>query len=209
MDKQAKEARKMAKDLPVGKKISHIWEYYKYWILGGLFAVLVIGGTVYSVVTKPTYDLTVAYYSEEPVSPEKTEELEAYLASLIEDYDGNGETTVRVNVVSASTLGETADIEYAVQQKFVAELAAGSAPIFLVNGVYHETVTDESFSDTMESVREITADTDFGALLGDKTENPVYWCTRVVYGTEQKKEERIQEHDHAAALEVAVLGERE
>ena len=207
MDRQAKEARKMAKDLPFGKKVAYIWEYYKYWILGGLFLILSIGGTAYSIATRPTYDMTVGYYSEQPISQETVAELETYLAGYVEDYDGDGEIAVKVNLTSTALLGNTADIDYAVQQKIFAELATGTYPIILVDGKYYDLVSEGSFADAMESMRDITQ-SQLINLLPEGIVQP-FWCTRAIYGPEEKKEERILEHQRAIDMEVAIFGERE
>ena len=207
MDKQAREARKMAKDLPFSKKVAYIWEYYKYWILGGLFLILAIGGTVYTIATRPTYDMTVGYYSEQPMSQETVAELEAFLEGYVEDYDGNGEVKVRVNLTSLATLGNTPDVDYALQQKLFAELASGTYPIILVDGMYYDLVAEGSFADAMESLRDMSQ-SPLADLLPEGIVQP-FWCTRAIYGPEEKKEERILEHQRAIDMEVAIFGERE
>lgn len=208
MDRQAREARKMAKNLPFGKRIAYIWEYYKYWILGAVFLILAAGGTIYTIVTRPTYDMTIGFYSEQAIGQDTIAELENFLAEYVEDYDGNGEKSVKVYVTSSALLGSTPEAEYAVQNKMFAELAAGSYPVYLVDGVYYNIVTDGSFEDTMESLRDVKA-SPMAIILPSEDAQPVFWCTRALYGPEEGKEKPMLEHERAVKMELAIFGERE
>ena len=105
MDKQAREARDMVKNMPLKEKIAHIWLYDKWWIIGITVVLLLIFGTVYEVMTRPTYDLEIGFYSEKYFSDETLAAMEEAIAPYVSDTDGDGEKTVKIYNVSLSAMG--------------------------------------------------------------------------------------------------------
>jgi len=55
-----KEERETIKDAPFKKRMEYFWEYYKWWVIGGVFAIIVIVMTVRSIVTHKNDVLYVA-----------------------------------------------------------------------------------------------------------------------------------------------------
>ena len=78
MDKQTKEAREMAKQLPFKEKISHFWEYHKLHVFFAVVALILVGTTVIQVSNREKYDLEIAYYGGMYFTEEQAVKLEEY-----------------------------------------------------------------------------------------------------------------------------------
>lgn len=208
MDKQAREARKMAKELPFREKVAHIWMYYKNWIIGSIIAAILIGTTAYQMVTRPSYDLELNFYSDKMLSEESVAALEQYIAGFVEDVDGDGEVTVKIYTNFASILGGGAEGTYAIQTKLMSELTAGEYSIYLFDESYSEQMTQGMYEGCMESMRNVSEVPELQALLKLPEGTNIYWGTRSLYETESEKEEKILAHDRAVAVEEAIFGER-
>lgn len=208
MDRQAREARQMAKELPFREKVAHIWMYYKNWIIGGIIAAILIGTTAYQMATRPSYDLELSFYAEKMLSEESVAKLEQYIAGFMEDVDGDGEVTVKIYTNFASILGGGAEGTYAIQTKLMSELAAGEYPVYLFDETYSEQMNQGMYEGCMESMRNVSEAPQLHALLKLPEGTNIYWGTRSLYESEQEKEEKILTHDRAIAVEEAIFGEK-
>lgn len=208
MDKQAREARDMVKNMPLKEKIAHIWLYDKWWIIGITVVLLLIFGTVYEVMTRPTYDLEIGFYSEKYFSDEPLAAMEEAIAPYVSDTDGDGEKTVKIYNVSLSAMGgqNSGEAAMAIQTKFMAELSTGAYPVFFFDDYFYEMMQGENYRDTMDSMRNLRTLPQFDAALSQNGDTAVYWGTRALYENEKDKEERVAEHDRAAELEQAIFG---
>lgn len=207
MDKQAKEAKQMAKNLPLKEKIGYIWLYYKWWIISVIALVLVIGGTVHEMVTRPKYDLEIAYYTEKSVPEETIVKLEEYFAQFVEDFDGDGNKAVRIYLTSMALGGENPEAQMALQMKFTAELSAGTYPVILSDEYFNEVLLQESYVGVGDKERAFTEVEALAEISGAEEGNNVYWRTRALYENEKKKEERVIQYQNSSKTEKAIFGE--
>ncbi len=208
MDKQTREARAMVKDMPLKEKIAHIWLYDKWWIIGITIVLLLIFGTVYEVMTRPTYDLEIGFYSEKYFSDETLAAMEEAIAPYVSDTDGDGEKTVKIYNVSLSAMGgqNSGEGAMAIQTKFMAELSTGAYPVFFFDDYFYEMMEGESYRDTMDSLRSLRTLPQFDAILSQNGDAAVYWGTRALYENEKSKEERVAEYERTTKLEQAIFG---
>lgn len=198
----------MVKNMPLKEKIAHIWLYDKWWIISITVVLLLIFGTVYEVMTRPTYDLEIGFYSEKYFSDETIAAMEEAIAPYVSDADGDGEKTVKIYNVSLSAMGgqNSGEAAMAIQTKFMAELSTGAYPVFFFDDYFYEMMEGENYRDTMESMRSLRDLPQFDAILSQNGDAAVYWGTRALYESEKDKKERVLEHERAAALEQAVFG---
>ena len=208
MDNQTREARQMAKNLPLKDKIAHIWTYYKWWIIGVTVGVVLIAGTAYEIATRPTYDLEIGYYSDKYVSDETIAAMEAYFAQFVEDMDQDGQQTVKIYAVSASMMGGSGEGQMAIQSKFMAELSSGAYPVFFFDDTFFEMMKQDAYDGTMEFYRDMADIPELKEKFQIQDGSHVYWATRELYQNEAKKEEKIAVHEHAVRTEQAIFGER-
>ena len=128
MDKQAREAREMAKQMPFGDRVRHFWDYHKWHVFAAVIALVFIVTTMVQVMNRVEYDIEIAYYGGMYFTEEQSQKLKEYLSQYIEDVDGNGEINVNITVATAEAPGmngaQLTEYQAAIGQKFMAEMAA-------------------------------------------------------------------------------------
>ena len=88
MDRDAREAKAMTKELPVKDRMANFWYYKKWWIIGIAAALIVVAITVFEIVNTPQYDLYVGYYSETAVSDETVNRIKETMLDFANDVNG-------------------------------------------------------------------------------------------------------------------------
>ena len=83
MDKQAKEAKELVKQMTFTQKIKHFWDYYKIHTIVTLVVLMLIGVTVYQVVSNKEYDLPIEFFGEKMITDEQAAALESYVTYLM------------------------------------------------------------------------------------------------------------------------------
>lgn len=173
MDKQAREAKEMVKNMTIKEKFSHFWSYYKIHTIVTLVILGLIGVTIYQIASKKEYDLEIQFYGTRMVSEEQAAALEDYLKDYVDDIDGDGEKTVKL--IRTGSLSEMGAAGYG-NMKFTAELAAGQYTIYILNEELYDSFSkndNEMFSQSFD-IRENSKCVE---LLGmTETDEPTYWC---------------------------------
>lgn len=82
-----KEERAQVKDRPFKERLAYFWEYYKWWVIGIVGAIIVIVLMIRSIVTKKDQVLYVAMINTLQVSTECTEEV--FINPLLEQFELN------------------------------------------------------------------------------------------------------------------------
>lgn len=173
MDKQAREAKEMVKNMSVKEKLAHFWNYYKIHTIVTLVVLALIGVTVYQVVTKEEYDLEIEFYGTRMISEEQAAALEDYLKEYVDDIDGDGEKTVKI--IRTGSMAEMGAAGYG-NMKFTAELAAGQYTTYILNEEMYDSFSknDDGMFIKSFDIRENPKCVD---LLGMSDEDePTYWC---------------------------------
>ena len=206
MDKQAKEAKAMAKELPLQQKIDHIWTYYKWRFIIGISIVLMIIFSIYQAVTKPSYDLEVVIYSDTFVSDEAVENLEKYISQFVEDVDGDGEKTV--DVIYMSTVGMDSNVEYqsGIQMKFIAELSSDMYYPYIIEGKFYELANMEGYVDAFEGFTPVPENEELSKIIDPAQNGDFYWTTRALYDRFKEKEDVVTKYNAAKELRSRVFG---
>ena len=86
----------MEKQMTLGAKIKNIWDYDKWYILGGLLIVVLLVWFVKDTMFKKEPDVTILYASRGYLGDMYFNNMEGYFKELIADRDGDGEKTVTV-----------------------------------------------------------------------------------------------------------------
>ncbi len=206
MDKQTKEAKAMAKELPFKERLDHIWTYYKWRFIVGISVVLLIGFSIYQVVTKPTFDLEVVMYADAFVNDESIANLENYLSQFVEDVDGDGEKTV--DVIYISTGGMDGNIEYqsGIQMKFVAELSADMYYPYILEGKFYELAQQEGYAEAFEEFTPVSQNEELNKIINPLQNGDFYWSTRTLYDRNKEKEDAAIKYNAAKELKNRVFG---
>ena len=201
MDKQAREAKNMVRQMPLHLRLKHYWEYYKAQIIAVAISVVLIIVTVIGNVIAPKYDIEVAYYGYEILTEEQEVKLEEYLSAYIEDINNDGVCKVDI-IVSRSKLNNGSEDEYqmAMAQKFATEVAVGAYPAFILDKPHIEYagMADEREDGIIETTTDMRNDTYIAEVVG---ENEIYWCTRILYDREIGEKEPEALHKNAVLIE--------
>ncbi len=208
MDKQEREARQMAKELPFREKVSYIWMYYKNWIITGIVVLLMVGTTAYQIATRPTYDLEIGYYAEKTITDETITALEEYLANYVEDIDGDGVSTVKIYANIASVIGGGQEAMYAIQNKLLAELTTAQYPAYFFDDFFYDMMQKGDCEGCMESFRDVEESDALKTIINPDEGTKIYWGTRSLYETEKDKPKNVTLHEKAVEAEIDIFGDR-
>ena len=137
MDRDAREAKAMTKELPVKDRMANFWYYKKWWIIGIAAALIVVAITVFEIVNTPQYDLYVGYYSETAVSDETVNRIKETMLDFANDVNDDGVVTISLTPMIASR-EEESDEFVAVQTRLMSELDSGDNMIFIVDKPYRD-----------------------------------------------------------------------
>lgn len=206
MDQQRADAKKMYKELSFGKKVEHIWYYYKRSIILVLLALLIICYSVYEIKSRAKWDFEGTFYTEFYVSDEQKEALEEYFAQYVEDINGDGKKNVRIIIASIAALNNEAEGTMAINTKFSTEMAVGVDPFILVDDCFYDTVMMEEYSMAIEMPQELTALPDFKKAVKIPNDAKIYWITRTLYQDEKDDEDAISLHENTKKLEERIFG---
>lgn len=111
------------------EKFSNFVYYYKWWMLAGLFALILVGSFIRDLVTVVRPDYQVAVITAAPLSQAASTQLETALTALGEDLNGDGQVVVRLNSYSFGT--ETTS--YADSIKLMADFTAFESHFILTD----------------------------------------------------------------------------
>lgn len=114
------------------EKLKNIWFHDKWYILGGLFAAVVIAVMVAQCATREKYDLKAVIFTYEIVAESNCEPIAEYLEQYCEDIDGDGE--VNIQVINCSYNKGSNDMQYqnSMSQKLTAILAADADALLFI-----------------------------------------------------------------------------
>lgn len=190
MDKQAREAKEMVKNMTIKEKFAHFWNYYKIHTIVTLVVLGLIGVTVYQFVTTEEYDLEIEFYGTRMVSEEQAAALEDYLKDYVDDMDGDGEKTVKL--IRTGSLSEMGAAGYG-NMKFTAELAAGQYAIYILNEEMYDLYMKNDEEMFIQSF-DIRENPKCAELLGmSEADEPTYWCmVRLPDSIKDKPESKLK-----------------
>lgn len=76
---------------------SNWWDYNKWFVIGGMIALLCAGQVVYKNVTQTLPDLQAAYVGIYPLSEEMSAQIETALEAVCTDVNNDGKVVVQLN----------------------------------------------------------------------------------------------------------------
>lgn len=154
----AQEHKKITADT-LEEKASNFWYYYRWWVVGIAFLIIVLAICVKQCVSRVNYDLSITIFTSSPVGDDDAKEVAAYFEALCDDVNGDGE--VHVQIFNCSFVnGGNRQVLLANNSKVQAIIATeNNAMLF---------ITDD---DTFEYLNNISKQTklfeDDGVLLND------------------------------------------
>ncbi len=117
------------------KIVENFFYHYKWFVIGGLFAAVVLGYMIWQLVTKERYDLYVLAVSTQNASGiyAKQVDIEKALERYCPDFDNNGYVHVAINFINLSTENGVNEFTDSEQYKFSAEIMTGDSQIYIAD----------------------------------------------------------------------------
>ena len=110
-------------------KIKHYWFYYKFYLLAFAVVAIVTAVCIKSCVDRVNPDISVILLTENTILDDDLTKFETALGKYTEDYNNNGR--VDVSVISITIGSQDTQYNYTMQQKLMAEIAAGDSFIYV------------------------------------------------------------------------------
>lgn len=115
----------------------YFWDYYKMYVFGGIFAVILISITAVQCATQPSYDLQIDFASQFGVLPEYEQNIADLASQVILDADGDNKIEPYVITFDLRDGGVViAENSMAMNTKFAIEQAYPTAYVFIVSEKY-------------------------------------------------------------------------
>lgn len=122
------------------KKFENIWYYYKYYILGGIVALVAIAFAVGSCVNKGTYDIKMLYMTHGYVDIDGG--IDTLMSEYASDVNRDGVSNVQVITINYGTTLQEAQSAGAAR---AANLTAGENVLFLVDEQNYNELKENGF----------------------------------------------------------------
>ena len=110
---------------------AYFGDYYKWYVIGGGFALFCVAVTLVQCATREEYDLTVTYAGQLVFDEATSVGLENAMAQYTDDIDGNGEQSVFFQTLTISGASGQEQYDYVLQTKLDLELQNERSFIFL------------------------------------------------------------------------------
>lgn len=123
------------------EKAENFWFYYKWHVLGAIFAIVILSSFVYEIATKVDPDYQIAIVTQKTLPDDVLTGLETQFATFADDYNGDGRVSVSVMLYTmAADGGDTtapADpyTQMAGATKLMADAQSADSMLYLTDDV--------------------------------------------------------------------------
>lgn len=151
-----------------GAWFGYIWEYYKWHILGTVFAIVLIAVWLFQCTHRVKYDMTIVYAGHMTYSEEQQAKICEKAAEYIPDIDGNEKVNIYFQPLVFSDKAGNEEYDYAVQTKLDLTFVDDYAYIYLMDEI--ETalyMQRDSITDIFEPVSAFADGTDAKTFSGE------------------------------------------
>lgn len=127
-----------AHSMTTAQKLSNFWFYYKWWLLGGAFALLMAAMFFRDMRANVKPDYTIGVLTPQGVWEKKLKSLEADILPYIDDRNGDGKVTVYLAPYTITVDGnEPADpmMQAASMTRLSGDIQMGESILILTNAV--------------------------------------------------------------------------
>ena len=83
--------KQMRKELSFGEKVENIWYQYKWYILLGIFTLIVAIYCIYQYANRESFDYNFVFVTDEGYTYQQTDYLRDCILGFGRDLDGDGE----------------------------------------------------------------------------------------------------------------------
>lgn len=203
MDRQAREAKKMTKELPFKERLINFWYYKKWWVISAVAIVLVLIMTVYEISTTPQYDALVGIYTESLASEEVVSNIENAFAEYSNDINEDGSVTVSATSVAASRQYANEEAT-AAETKIMSELNSGTNDIYVVDKAYYDFLMGGVYAECFGEEYDLSLNPEFMEKIGYSGE--LYLLVRDLYPSDEGDINKRASYNNAIAIYYGVAG---
>ncbi|MBW8351771.1 hypothetical protein K0H71_20415 [Bacillus sp. IITD106] len=137
-----KPLKEILSGMTTSEKAKYIWDYYKFFIIGGIVLVILVASMVHSIVNKKEVVLNVVVmagiYDPEYVDQLKDKLYDEFLTDKERD-----KSNIIIQTINSSS--EQLDMKAGVDmQKMAAELSAGYIDFFIVDKEFFDNMNDQN-----------------------------------------------------------------
>ena len=129
---------------------SYIWLYYKWHIIGTIFAIFMVVTTLHQCATRPRYDLQITAVTENELYISQLGAMENFAKETISDATGNGENEVYIMPIHMSEESDAATIQ-AGYARFTVEMTMPESYVFIISPRYAQAVVDSQILESTDA----------------------------------------------------------
>ena len=195
MDKQAREAREMTKQLKGKEKWKNFWYYYKYHTIAIIFSALLIFFSLTEFLNQTKYDLIVSCYTTTYINSSKTDLFVEEIEKNIGDVNANKEIDADV-AINIADLNNPSEQTQAVFMKFSAEIAGGEAFGYILDETFYQMLAKDN-SECIDTTIQIDDIPLIKEIFNPHENHKLYWITKSIYEPEKGNPQKISAHKNA------------
>lgn len=129
------------------QKVQNIWDYDKWYILGGIVILICLFLFVKDVFFKEKVDVQVVSVAYGYLSKDQVETTEKVLSEFTEDINGDGKTTVNLlNIEFSPKNASRPQLDREANTQFMAEASMQENCIFIIDKTQFEKIWKEDYS---------------------------------------------------------------
>lgn len=151
-----------------GAWFGYIWEYYKWHILGTVFAIVLIAVWLFQCTHRVKYDMTIVYAGHMTYSEEQQAKICEKAAEYVPDIDGNEKINIYFQPLVFSDKAGNEEYDYAVQTKLDLTFVDDYAYIYLMDEIEATLYMQrDSITDIFEPVSAFADEADAETFSGE------------------------------------------
>jgi len=208
MDKDRVAAREAVAQMTKSEKLSHFWGYYKWYVAGAIFALLLATMLACDIIGGTEPDLTILYVSETAVPSENLRELEAYFAEILTNANNGEPATVSIIQIVVDPNNITTDRDVAAIQSFQVQFVSGAAKLFIASPTFLERMQQFDGGYSVIEYYAPLANPRVAELMWANEERPLFAAVRIVYPREREgrnSEQTLQRHQNARMIYEVII----
>ncbi|MBQ5320738.1 MAG: hypothetical protein J6K88_01560 [Oscillospiraceae bacterium] len=129
------------------EKVRNIWDYDKWFIIGGIFVAIMVFLFIKDVFFKETADFQIVSVSVGYLSKENVETTERYFSSFAPDKDGDGVSTVNLlNIEFSPEHAKNPQLDRDASTQLIAELSLQQNCLFIIDKANFEAIWKGDYS---------------------------------------------------------------
>ncbi len=198
MDSEAKRIKEENKKLPLKKRMSNFWYYYRVHTIVAVICIILAGITVAEFINQPDYDMSVSIYMTISVEEDRLAEFSDFLQKQCVDIHGDDEINVQINPTFVDITKQMADeMTMSAYVKLQAGLTANEFAGYIVDESYKDYMVN-SLDYPSEDVVEITDVPEVKSALCFIEGQKLYWMSGFDRGL---KEGELTQFDNGKRIE--------